>query len=718
MRRRAGFCLSGAREGNDTGCFGDLMKRHSIGFKITVALAVLVPILIFQAGKGAFDAAVGYNTAVAVDRQNAAANLLIAGVYEVLMERLATNNALQADAPANATALDEIATRRAAAIAKMTAALKHLADEGFPNKASLLGELAATREKAMRYRDRADIALKQVKPDRDQDTVKNLFVTLTELSLVGQKVWDAALANIGRLDAELARLGNLRLLSWNLRDIAGLERSNIGQSIAARIAIPADKAAENGQFRAQVALLWRFVEMGLAPDEHTAVVRGIQQAKDGYFGKFQPLADQMHKVSLGGAAYPFSVENWVDTTTPLLFTLLEVMHGAGEASELHTAEAERAAFWSVVGNLVLLVIALGAAGFAVWMAIWQVARPLSTLSRALAAVGSSADVVIPDTSRLDEVGDMARALRAFQENSAAVDTFRKEQVSSHEAQINRARKLAVMTADFERTVGTVVENVAVASSGLENSANTLRHAAETTRSMSTTVSTASDTMSTNVKSVAVSAEQLTASINEIAREVGSSRQIAVDAVKQAKKTDGRIGELSKAADHIGNVVKLIAEIAAQTNLLALNATIEAARAGDAGRGFAIVAQEVKALANQTAKATSEIGIQITGIQAATNESVTAINEISATIVRMSNIATAIASAVEEQSFATQQISSSVGQAAVSTLQMATNIRDVNRSASDTDAASATVLTSVQTLSTESARLKAEMEKFVNSVRAA
>src|SRR6185369_16126147 len=115
-------------------------------------------------------------------------------------------------------------------------------------------------------------------------------------------------------------------------------------------------------------------------------------------------------------------------------------------------------------------------------------------------------------------------------------------------------------------------------------------------------------------------------------------------VDQARQTDSRITVLSQAADRIGDVTKLMTTIAEQTNLLALNATIEAARAGDAGRGFAVVAQEVKALAAQTAKATGEIGAQISGMQAATHDSVAAIKEIGGTIERIAEIAGSIAAA--------------------------------------------------------------------------
>ncbi len=169
---------------------------------------------------------------------------------------------------------------------------------------------------------------------------------------------------------------------------------------------------------------------------------------------------------------------------------------------------------------------------------------------------------------------------------------------------------------------------------------------------------------------------------------------------------------------IGDVVELINTIAGQTNLLALNATIEAARAGEAGRGFAVVASEVKALAEQTAKATGEIGQQVSGIQTATQESVGAIQAISGTIAKLSEISSAIAAAVEQQGAATQEISRNVQQASVGTTQVSANIADVQHGASETGSASSEVLSAAQSLSVESNRLKLEVGKFLNTVRAA
>jgi methyl-accepting chemotaxis protein len=211
---------------------------------------------------------------------------------------------------------------------------------------------------------------------------------------------------------------------------------------------------------------------------------------------------------------------------------------------------------------------------------------------------------------------------------------------------------------------------------------------------------------------------LTSSVNEISRQVQDSARMASEAVGQARSTTDRVSELSKAATRIGDVVELINTIAGQTNLLALNATIEAARAGEAGRGFAVVASEVKALAEQTSKATGEIGQQISGIQAATQDSVNAIKEISVTIEKLSEISATIASAVEEQGAATQEISRNVQQAAQGTQAVSANITDVQRGASETGSASSQVLTAAKSLSGDSGRLRTEVSKFLSSVRAA
>jgi methyl-accepting chemotaxis protein len=272
--------------------------------------------------------------------------------------------------------------------------------------------------------------------------------------------------------------------------------------------------------------------------------------------------------------------------------------------------------------------------------------------------------------------------------------------------------------DFETNVKGVVETVAAAASQLQGTAKTMGGAAEETTRQSTVVAAASEQAAVNIQTVASAAEELSASIGEISRQVSESAKIARDAVGQAKATDAQVEALSQGAAKIGEVVRLISEIASQTNLLALNATIEAARAGEAGKGFAVVASEVKNLASQTAKATEEIGGQIAAIQSATSGAVGAIRSIGETIGRIDQISGSIAAAVEEQSASTAEIARNVQQASAGTAEVSSNIVTVTAAARETGKSAGEMLDSAGDLSRESARLSEQVDRFLREVRAA
>jgi methyl-accepting chemotaxis protein len=282
----------------------------------------------------------------------------------------------------------------------------------------------------------------------------------------------------------------------------------------------------------------------------------------------------------------------------------------------------------------------------------------------------------------------------------------------------RKSEMHALADSFEQEVGNIAATVSSLAMELKASATSMTQTARATQRVSDQAASASDAASTHVQSVASASGVLSASLNETAREVHESSRIATAAVEQAQQTDARINELSQAAGRIGDVVKLITAIAEQTNLLALNATIEAARAGEAGRGFAVVASEVKALAVQTAKATGDIGTQISGMQTATEDSVAAIKAIGETIYRVAAIAATIATAVERQDMATKEISRNAQDAANETGHVVSNIAEANRGIVATGSASAEVLTSAGSLADSSVRLKGEVEKFLKTVRAA
>jgi methyl-accepting chemotaxis protein len=282
----------------------------------------------------------------------------------------------------------------------------------------------------------------------------------------------------------------------------------------------------------------------------------------------------------------------------------------------------------------------------------------------------------------------------------------------------RRQLLEGIASGFESAVGTVVEQVGKASGELRVTAQSLSGASEQALAQSSAVAAASEQASANVQTVAAGAEELTSSISEIGRQVHEASSVAHRAVGDADRAASQIRELSASAQKIGEVVELISTIAAQTNLLALNATIEAARAGEAGRGFAVVAAEVKQLADQTARATQTISAQIGDIQGATDQAVSAVSEISGVIGQLNGISSAIASAVEEQGAATREIAINVSQASTGTAEVSGNIVGVSRAASSTAEASRGVLRSSDALSKQAETLKAEVGRFLSSVRAA
>jgi methyl-accepting chemotaxis protein len=392
-------------------------------------------------------------------------------------------------------------------------------------------------------------------------------------------------------------------------------------------------------------------------------------------------------------------------------------HGAEETNAEAAREMASAERMSLIVAVCTVLLLIGTAIFS----ILTIGRPMRALSVAMEELaGGNFSAVLPGLGRKDELGQVAAAVEKFKvvsEQKAREEAEAKRRQDEIAAQQRKA-DMVKLADQFEGAVGEIVETVSSASTELEASASTLTATAERSQELTTVVAAASEEASTNVQSVASATEELSSSVNEISRQVQESARMANEAVGQARGTNERVGELSKAAARIGDVVELINTIAGQTNLLALNATIEAARAGEAGRGFAVVASEVKALAEQTAKATGEISQQISSIQGATQESVTAIREISGTIERLSEISSTIAAAVEEQGAATQEISRNVQQAAQGTMQVSSNITDVQRGASETGSASSQVLSAAKMLSGDSNRLKMEVSKFLNTVRAA
>lgn len=370
------------------------------------------------------------------------------------------------------------------------------------------------------------------------------------------------------------------------------------------------------------------------------------------------------------------------------------------------------ALWQ--GAFTLLALIAGA--IVLWLVISRETGRIGELRRRIAGVESGdLDSPVPHISRSDEIGDLARAVAKMRDGTAdAARLAANERQQAAEGERNR-QMLKQTADDFATTMTQITATVSASVQQLRGSAQTLNSSAGSTQRDSNDISTTAQDASSNVRSVAAAAEELTASIRDISRQMTDAAHTAAQGVTEAAHTNATVQGLADAAQRIGDVVRLINEIAGQTNLLALNATIEAARAGEAGKGFAVVAAEVKNLAAQTAKATDEIQSQIGAIQDETGRAVAAIGKITNTIAHISDIATSVASSVEQQGAATDEIARNVVQASTGTEVVAQRIAGVARIAQDVGQAAGALLSVADQLGHGTDDLKRSVDGFVHKL---
>ncbi|MDQ0317566.1 methyl-accepting chemotaxis protein, partial [Amorphus orientalis] len=392
-------------------------------------------------------------------------------------------------------------------------------------------------------------------------------------------------------------------------------------------------------------------------------------------------------------------------------------YAAETRADMDALRAAQATFAARMDTLVVVTAVVGlllAVALAMIIGTRLMSRPLVRASRTLSEMADGKlNLAFEPRQSKDEIGDIWIATGKLLDELKSADRMRTEQAALKER--TEAEKRAAMHAladQFDVEVSSIVRTVQDAVSNLEQNAGTMSASADATSRQSATVASAADQATTNVQTVATAAEELAASVREISQQVAMAAEIATEASGEATGAADLARGLSASAQRIGDVVKLITDIAAQTNLLALNATIEAARAGEAGKGFAVVAMEVKTLAEQTSKATGEITAQISEVQAATSEVVKAIETISDTISRVDDISTAIASSVEEQGAATGEIAQNAQQAAQGTQNVSSNIVSVSSAASDTGRVSTEIVHAASDLSRQAGNLRTQVDAFI------
>ncbi len=313
-----------------------------------------------------------------------------------------------------------------------------------------------------------------------------------------------------------------------------------------------------------------------------------------------------------------------------------------------------------------------------WIAHGAVIRPVRELTTAMRAIATGDETMaVPGTQRSDEFGDMARSVAIFKQNAVELREFAAaQQAQRRHAETEQVAALQRMADLIEAELTSCVDAVATQSGEVRKNATESSTATERVGLNAASVAQAATHAEGAIQIVASAATELAASIGEISSQVSRGTEATHVARLTSDATRLSIAELVAGVDKIGDVTRLIAEIASQTNLLALNATIEAARAGDAGRGFAVVASEVKTLASQTARSTEDIGRLIEAIRRSTQKTVTQVGKSAGEIGEIETITAAVASAVEEQSSATSEISRSVVQTMEAVRSVTARIADV------------------------------------------
>ncbi|MBI1774823.1 MAG: HAMP domain-containing protein [Proteobacteria bacterium] len=699
-----------------TGLLGRLSANALLKSTIAVMAAVIVAML-------------AANTWSSWQRLTAAGRILAvadaSGYAFVAMHRMRTDRSstfrsINSDELLDKDMQSYIRTAREAEMPAARAVAELAASLDFTDRATLVPELQRTITALDALQKESWDAFTKPKSARRLAMAKEYMDEGTKFLEILDKLSQRLFASIKNSDALVDQMMEMKQLAWQVRNAGGEASLIISNGLVSGRLSPEAQLKYTSWVGASEAAWAALEDMAFGRVLPARLVDAMATAKKDYFGQdYIATRDRMLNALLNGEKTEYTVNQWAPVTVPRLTTLQTVAEGALDAAKNHAQGQRSAAERDLVLQLTLLIGALGFALGSMMAVSRRVIGPLSRIRDAMLKVASGdleADASFP--GRQDEIGQLADALGTFKQNAVEKARIETEQRERHAQAASRQQSVDAAIVAFEGQMREALDALGGASGEMRKTSDGLSSTSDQTNRQVKTAAAAAEEASNNVQTVAAASEELSASIADIGQQVSRAASIASRAVGEAKQTDSTVQGLTETAGRIGEVVKLINDIAGQTNLLALNATIEAARAGEAGKGFAVVAAEVKSLANQTAKATEDISAQITAVQNVTKETAESIKRIGSTIGEVSTVATSIASAVEQQGAATQEIARNIQQASRRTSDVSENVAGVTAGADATGTAAHGVKSAAEALGQQAERLRSQVSDFLGKIRAA